>query len=79
MTTMNLLSQSRDGPLLSDRATFAWLCDVFVEWAEKNEIKRIILATRDAHEVYSQVGFQPLHSPDRWMEIDERPQTDRVQ
>jgi GNAT superfamily N-acetyltransferase len=78
--------------IVSDRATFAWLCDVFVdgnfrghgigtwltescvEWAEKNGIKRIILATRDAHEVYSRAGFQPLKSPERWMAIDNRPQ-----
>jgi len=78
--------------IVSDTATFAWLCDVFVdsdyrgrgigtwlaeasvEWTEKNGVKRIILATRDAHEVYSRVGFEPLNNPDRWMAIDKRPQ-----
>lgn len=78
--------------IVSDTATFAWLCDVFVdsdfrgrglgtwlanatvEWAEKNGIKRIILATRDAHEVYSRAGFELLKSPERWMIIDNRPQ-----
>ena len=78
--------------IVSDTATFAWLCDVFVdsqyrgrgigtwlaaasvEWAESNDIKRIILATGDAHEVYSRVGFKPLVAPDRWMAIDRRPQ-----
>lgn len=78
--------------IVSDCATFAWLCDVFVdenfrgrgigtwlarssvEWAESNGIKRIILATRDAHEVYSRVGFEQLKSPERWMIIDKRPQ-----
>ena len=78
--------------IVSDCATFAWLCDVFVEekfrgrgigtwlaessvaWAEKNGIKRIILATRDAHEVYSRAGFEPFKSPERWMAIDKRPQ-----
>ncbi len=78
--------------LVSDTATYAWLCDVFVdskyrgrgigtwlaeasvEWAEKNGVKRIVLATRDAHEVYSKVGFEPLAAPDRWMAIDRRPQ-----
>jgi GNAT superfamily N-acetyltransferase len=80
--------------IVSDTATFAWLCDVFVdsafrgrgigtwlaqasaEWAEKNGIKRIILATRDAHEVYSRAGFEPLKNSRRWMEIDQRPQRD---
>lgn len=78
--------------IVSDTATFAWLCDVFVdekfrgrgfgtwlsqstvEWAEQNGIKRIILATRDAHEVYSRAGFEQLKSPERWMAIDKRPQ-----
>lgn len=78
--------------IVSDAATFAWLCDVFVdshyrgrglgtwlaeasvEWAEKNDVKRIILATRDAHEVYARAGFEPLAAPDRWMAIDKRPQ-----
>ncbi len=78
--------------IVSDTATFAWLCDVFVEshyrgrglgtwlagasleWAEHNGVKRIILSTRDAHEVYSRVGFEPLAAPDRWMAIDRRPQ-----
>ncbi len=78
--------------IVSDTATFAWLCDVFVdsnsrgrgigtwlaqasvEWAEKNGIKRIILATRDAHDVYSRAGFEQLKSPERWMAIDKRPQ-----
>jgi hypothetical protein len=45
-----------------------------VEWAEKNGIKRIVLATRDAHEVYSRAGFEQLKSPERWMAIDKRPQ-----
>lgn len=78
--------------IVSDCATFAWLCDVFVEansrgrglgtwlakatveWAEKNGIKRIILATGDAHEVYARAGFESLKSPERWMAIDRRPQ-----
>jgi len=30
--------------------------------------RRTILATRDAHGLYRQVGFTPLAAPDRWME-----------
>lgn len=85
-------SQVAVARIVSDTATFAWLCDVFVdsnfrgrgigtwlanasvEWAEKNGIKRIILATRDAHEVYSRAGFELFKSPERWMAIDKRPQ-----
>lgn len=76
--------------LVSDTATFAWLCDVFVdqeyrgrgvgswlaeaavEWTKELGIKRILLATKDAHDVYSAVGFQKLENPDFWMEMDRR-------
>lgn len=77
--------------IVSDRATFAWLCDVYVdpshrgrglgtmladwavEWAERYDIKRIMLATLDAHGVYAKAGFVPVVHPERWMEIDRRP------
>ena len=77
--------------IVSDQATFAWLCDVYVDpdhrgrglgtrianwtvdWAERHGIKRVILATLDAHEVYVKAGFGPLRYPERWMEIDTRP------
>ncbi|MEI9918119.1 MAG: GNAT family N-acetyltransferase [Bacteroidota bacterium] len=32
-------------------------------------LRRIVLATRDAHGLYEQFGFQLLQRPDRWMEI----------
>ena len=31
-------------------------------------IKRQLLATNDAHELYAKVGFHPLEHPDRWMD-----------
>ena len=78
--------------VVTDHATFAWLCDVYVdsdhrgrglgtilanstvEWAERHEIKRVLLATLDAHGVYAKAGFVPIGHPERWMEIDTRPQ-----
>ena len=33
-------------------------------------LRRYLLATADAHGLYRQFGFRPLHNPDRWMEID---------
>ena len=77
--------------IVSDRATFAWLCDVYVDrdhrgrglgtvlanwavtWAQRHGIKRVVLATVDAHEVYAKAGFAPVGHPERWMEIDTRP------
>ncbi|MDI1462357.1 GNAT family N-acetyltransferase [Catellatospora sp. KI3] len=77
--------------VVTDGATFAWLCDVFVDtghrglglaqWAvtvirdelQALGIRRIILATADAHGVYAKVGFTPMANPERWMELDTRP------
>ena len=70
---------------VSDRATFAWLCDVFVlephrgkglatgmvktlmAHQELQTLRRWVLATRDAHDVYRPLGFVPV-DPDRWLE-----------
>lgn len=78
--------------IVSDGATFAWLCDIFVDasvrgngigtwlaesaaaWATSMGVTRMVLATRDAHDVYARVGFAPLEGASRWMEIDNRPQ-----
>jgi len=73
--------------LVTDRATFAYLADVFIleeyrgqglcKWmmeavmayAELHGMRRVMLATRDAHGLYAQFGFTPLTNVDRWMEI----------
>ncbi len=73
--------------VVTDYATFAWVCDVFVlpeqrqsglgKWLvecvvshpDLKPLRRLLLATRDAHELYRKYGgFTPLGSPDRWME-----------
>ena len=33
------------------------------------KLRRWLLGTRDAHGLYSQVGFRPLEDPARWMEL----------
>lgn len=61
--------------LAGDRATFAWLCDVFVlpeargqgvarrlvgaavDRARADGVRRVLLATADAHGLYRQLGF----------------------
>ncbi|HKD82380.1 MAG TPA: GNAT family N-acetyltransferase [Candidatus Angelobacter sp.] len=73
--------------VVTDRATFAYLADVFVlppyrgrglsKWLmecilshpELQGLRRWMLATRDAHALYQQYGFNALKAPDRWMEI----------
>ena len=32
-------------------------------------LRRILLATADAHGVYAKLGFSPLIDTDRWMEL----------
>jgi GNAT superfamily N-acetyltransferase len=72
--------------IVTDRATFAWLCDVFVlepwrgrglsKWLMEcilqhpglQGLRRIVLATKDAHELYRPYGFAPLSAPERFME-----------
>ena len=73
--------------IVTDYATFGWLCDVFVIEGRKGEglgkwlvktivecpelrgIKRIMLATKDAHVLYRRYGgFESLKEPSRWME-----------
>ncbi len=76
--------------VVSDHATFAWLCDVYVArdarglglgtWLARSVaehvlgwgVKRIVLATLDAHAVYAKAGFAAFAAPQRWMEIDLR-------
>ncbi len=73
--------------VVSDGATFAYLCDVFVDEPARGRglgtwlvecarahpalqgLRRWLLATRDAHEVYRRLGFVPLARPEGWMEI----------
>lgn len=73
--------------VVTDCATFAWVCDVFVleshrgrglsKWMiecvratpELQGLRRWLLATRDAHELYRRFGFEALAAPQRWMEI----------
>lgn len=73
--------------LVTDRATFAYLADVYVLPEHRGKglskrlleavkahpdlqgLRRIMLATKDAHGLYVQFGFKPLAAPERFMEI----------
>ena len=72
--------------VITDRATFAYLGDVFVleafrgrglaRWLlevvqahpELQGLRRWVLLTRDAHDLYRRAGWSPLAAPDRYME-----------
>ncbi|MDX3129508.1 GNAT family N-acetyltransferase [Streptomyces europaeiscabiei] len=73
--------------VVTDRATFAWLCDVYVDPSARGKglgtalvaavrehlrpygLRRVLLATHDAHGVYAKLGFEPLAKPDQWMAL----------
>lgn len=46
-----------------------WLVACVLAHPDLQGLRRWLLATRDAHGLYRQAGFQPLRAPDRWMEI----------
>ncbi|TVZ41788.1 acetyltransferase (GNAT) family protein [Alteromonadaceae bacterium 2753L.S.0a.02] len=72
---------------ITDKATFAYLADVFIllehqgkglakwlmqsilEHPDLQDLRRTVLATRDAHTLYEQFGFQALANPNTFMEI----------
>ncbi|MEU6252991.1 GNAT family N-acetyltransferase [Streptomyces sp. NPDC047043] len=74
--------------VITDMATFAWLCDVYVDPSVRGKnvgtamvaamrehlrpygLRRILLATLDAHGVYEKLGFRKLAQPDIWMALE---------
>lgn len=72
--------------VITDKATFAYIGDVFVTTNERGKglskwlmetivtqsdlqnLRRWLLATRDAHRLYKQYDFDELRFPERWME-----------
>jgi GNAT superfamily N-acetyltransferase len=77
--------------VVTDYATFGWVCDVFILESHRGHdlgkwliacvakhcdalgIRRLILATRDAHELYRKYGgFEALERPEKWMERRKR-------
>ena len=73
--------------IVTDRATFGYVTDVYVLAEHRGRglgralaaatcghpavagIKRLLLVTADAHDLYRPLGFVELPSPERWMEL----------
>lgn len=73
--------------IVTDRATFGWLTDVYVLAEHRGQglgralaaatcehpavagIKRLLLITADAHELYRPLGFAEVTRPEGWMEL----------
>lgn len=45
-----------------------WLMETIVEYPDLQGLRRWLLATKDAHGLYSPFGFEALRLPERWME-----------
>lgn len=54
------------------RGLGSWMVGEVVDYWTGLGVRRVLLATRDAHEVYAKVGFTPLAHPERMMEVDRR-------
>lgn len=46
-----------------------WLVEIILSQPELQGLRRILLATKDAHGLYAQFGFTALAIPERWMNI----------
>jgi len=73
--------------VVTDKATFAYLADVYVLQAHRGQglarqiveavqrhpelqgLRRFMLATRDAHDLYARFGFTALSVPSSFMEL----------
>ena len=49
-----------------------WLVEVVRDNLLATGVRRVLLATADAHGLYATAGFSALADPARWMEIDRR-------
>ncbi len=50
------------------RGISKWLMETIVNHPDLQNLRRWILATRDAHALYEKFGFTELKVPERWME-----------
>jgi GNAT superfamily N-acetyltransferase len=55
-------------PAVRGRGIGKWLMETVLAYPELQDLRRWILATRDAHGLYEQFGFVQLSDPNAWME-----------
>ena len=46
-----------------------WLMEFIFSHPDLQGLRRMMLATRDAHGLYARFGFTPVSNPERWMQI----------
>jgi GNAT superfamily N-acetyltransferase len=67
MTTFGWLCDVFIVPEARGHGLGKWLMEAVVETVREWGLRRVLLATRDAHELYRGFGFQELPEPARWM------------
>ncbi|MFD3538409.1 GNAT family N-acetyltransferase [Streptomyces sp. NPDC058662] len=72
MTTFGWLCDVFIAPDARGKGLGTALARAVREHLEPYGLRRILLATADAHEVYAQVGFTPLAHPGKWMALGEQ-------
>ena len=56
-------------PSYRGRGLSKWLMDCIVGYPDLQGLRRWMLATQDAHDLYARYGFTPIKTPAHWMEI----------
>ena len=49
-----------------------WLIQTIMEHPDLREMRRWVLVTDDAHELYRQFGFTSIEDPEHWMQMFKR-------
>jgi len=55
-------------PTHRGRGLSRWLMECIIGHPNLQGLRRWLLATQDAHGLYSKFGFQPIGRPERWLE-----------
>jgi GNAT superfamily N-acetyltransferase len=55
-------------PAYRGKGLSKWLMQQVTDHPDLQGLRRWLLLTRDAHELYKKFGWQPIQSPDRYME-----------
>ena len=51
------------------RGLSKWLMETIMSYPTLQNLRRFMLATRDAHGLYEKFGFRAIQNTERWMEI----------
>ncbi|WP_308302472.1 GNAT family N-acetyltransferase [Peribacillus deserti] len=70
MATFGYLSDVFILPAYRGKGLSKWLLEVITQHPDLSEVRRLMLATHDAHSLYAGYGFKSLSEPQRFMELN---------